>query len=287
MKLAQRIVLAYYKKKFRVLSIVSPKRAARIAFALFCTPYTPKRKRNLLLITPGGQRIEWMLYGNKVVGHQWRAAKNSNGKTILICHGFDSSSARFNEYIGGLTHAGFTVLAFDAPAHGNSSGSIITVLLYADLIERILIHYGPLHGIICHSFGGLATVLALERFETPVCQYLVMVSPSTETISAIEQFLKFLSIPNTVKTHFYQLIETLSGKHPTWFSVARAIEQLSVKTLWIHDKMDNVTPFKDVEPVLQKAPTHISFSITEGLGHSPYRNKDVMQKIFQFVSAHI
>ncbi len=44
MNLAQRIVLAYYRNKIKTIAVVSPRKAAQVAFKIFCTPYTGRKK---------------------------------------------------------------------------------------------------------------------------------------------------------------------------------------------------------------------------------------------------
>ena len=43
-KLAQRIAITYYKTKISTIGLVSPKKAAEMAFELFCTPRKSGKK---------------------------------------------------------------------------------------------------------------------------------------------------------------------------------------------------------------------------------------------------
>ena len=62
-----------------------------------------------------------------------------------------------------LADAGYRLVTFDAPAHGRSSGSHIDLMEYVDALLEVSRKVGPLHGIIAHSFGATATLLALEK----------------------------------------------------------------------------------------------------------------------------
>jgi hypothetical protein len=52
----------------------------------------------------------------------------------------------------------------------------------------------------------------------------------------------------------------------------------------VHDKDDDITPLKDVEPVIGKNYPNVSFFITEGLGHKKiYRDSRVIQSVVDFL----
>lgn len=282
MKLAQRIVVQYYRSTFKILSHISPKMAAKKAFDLFCTPYTKTRDKQAPDIFKLAQPLTLKVVNDTVHGFLWSTSLRKQAETILICHGFDSCSYRFAEFIQPLLNGGFNVIAFDAPAHGLSSGRTITLLQYGEMIKLVNERFGPIYGIMAHSFGGLSVVLALEDNKDFQCQKLVLISPSTETTHAVESFFAFLNLPGSIRKHFLDTIETLGGNPINWYSVKRAIHNVKPKTLWIHDKEDSITPFAHMETLTVNKPDHLIFEITSGLGHSPYRNAGIRQKIISF-----
>ena len=282
MKLVQRIFLQYYTTRFKVISWFSPRMSAKMAFELFCTPYTKTRYKLPAKIFDQAEKLSLKVGHNTVNGFKWTTPVNNSDKTILICHGFDSSSYRFADYIQPLLDEGFNVIAFDAPGHGTSTGKTITVLLYRSMIKLADEKHGPFYGIMAHSFGGLAAVLALEEDKELACRKLVLIAPSTETIHAIETFFNYLKLTSSVRKEFIKLIEDLSGNPPHWFSVSRAIHNILPQTLWIHDKQDTITPFSHLEHLTIDQPSHVTFEITEGFGHSPYRQPEILKKIISF-----
>ncbi len=277
-----RTVFHFYSKKFHLISIVSPRLAAQSALHFFCTPYTHVRRGMPPEIFLIAEKLTLMVGSDKVFGFRWKPGEKQNGKTILICHGFDSSSYRFADYIQPFLDLGFTILAFDAPAHGISTGKTITVLRYVEMISIVMEKYGPINAIMAHSFGALAAVLTLEGGSDKHCKQLVVVAPSTETTHAIKNFFHHMRLEERVQTPFLKLVEEMDGKPASWYSVARAIEKIETKTLWFHDKKDKITPFSDMEHLLEKDLPHIQFEITEGLGHSQYVNPEILKKIVAF-----
>ncbi len=284
MKLKQRFVIGYYSAKLKTLAAVSPRKAAESAFKLFCTPYSGKLKLKAPAIFHKAQKINFELNGIKVHGFYW-PANPSTGKTILICHGFDSSSYRFDKYVQLLLNIGFHVLAFDAPGHGISDGKTIHSLLYRDTILKIENLYGPVYGVLSHSLGALAASFAMEQWND-AAKKIVLIAPATEASTAIDNFFKFITVNDKTRQAFEDIINETGGNPVSWFSVTRAVQTFSSSVLWIHDEDDLVCPFADTKTIREKKLPHIQFLITKGLGHSKiYRDKKVQKAVVDFFSS--
>jgi pimeloyl-ACP methyl ester carboxylesterase len=132
---SERLYLKYLRTKFKTLSILSPNKAASIAFDLFCTPYPKYKKTKAPAIFNQGERISLSLDDQTILkGFMWKPAL-ANGKTVLIAHGYASYFYKFEQYIQPLLKEGFTVIGFDAPGHGRSQGKYINVIIYnSDII---------------------------------------------------------------------------------------------------------------------------------------------------------
>ena len=281
MKLVQRIVLTYYVLKLKIIERFSKTTAAKSAFELFCTPYTRSRKLVVPKVFEKAENLSILFNNLQLQGYRWKPIK-PNGQRLLICHGFDSMSYKYAYFIEPLLQAGFEVLAFDAPAHGNSSGKTITALLYKDAIIHLNNLYGTLDIIMAHSFGCIAASLAVEQSLTSL-QKLVLIAPATETTRSIDDFAKFLKLSSPLKKAMENLIVEIGGKDPSWYSVARIVKTLTIKTLWLHDKQDTITPYKDMEYLTNIPLPNVEFIITTGMGHSLYRKKEVADKILEWM----
>jgi alpha-beta hydrolase superfamily lysophospholipase len=281
MKLAQKLALGYFNNKLRTIAIVSPRKAAEEAFKLFCTPYSKRRPQKSPPIFKQAEKVVFSIHEHTIHGFRWKPTKE-NGRKILICHGFDSYSYRFERYITPLLNVGFEVLAFDAPGHGLSSGSRITITVYRDMVLDINKRFGPIDGIMAHSLGGLGAGLALEKMEDHQHKRFVLISPATETTRAVSTFFKYIKASEKVKDEFEKLIIELGGYPSAWYSVARIMQQITTPTLWVHDKEDPITPFEDMKHMLEQNLSHIEFEITEGLGHSLYNDDKVANRIIDF-----
>jgi pimeloyl-ACP methyl ester carboxylesterase len=282
LKLAQRIAIAYYENKFRLLSLFSKRKAAEAAFTLFCTPYSGKPKRKAPPVFEQAEIINFSIEDLQLHGWRWKA-EHSNGKKILIVHGFDSCSYRFDRYIAPLSSKGFDVITFDAPGHGLSDGRTINALAYSHAILKVEELYGSFYGIMAHSLGGLAAALAFEQLPEQENRKLILIAPTTKTTTAIDNFFKFISIPGKVQAEFHKLIEKAGEKQVTHFSTARAVQHIKAPVLWIHDEDDMICPYCDTLPVQEMKLPNVEFFITKGLGHSGiYRHEQVFKKIMNF-----
>lgn len=263
---------------------ISARSAAEEAFRLFCTPYTKRREYKVPPIFTKANNLSFRFGAEQVRGFQWWPS-TPNGRKILICHGFDSYSYKFEKYIQPLLDHGFEVLAFDAPAHGLSSGKTINAAQYRDTILDVCKRFGPIDGMIAHSLGGLAAALALEQLPNNMLKRLVLIAPATESTRAINTFFKYLPVPEKVKAEFNNIIHEKGGYPAEWYSVDRVVRQLGTPTLWIHDEEDTVTPYADMEHLLELKLPHLEFEITRGLGHSNvYRDNNVINCICSFLA---
>jgi pimeloyl-ACP methyl ester carboxylesterase len=282
MKFLRQLALHYYRLKLGVIGFFSPRVAARVAFKMFCTPYTKSKKYIVPPIFEDAEKLSFDLASHHINGFRW-TPKNATGSKVLICHGFDSYSYRFHEFIQPLLEEGFEVLAFDAPGHGLSSGRQITMPVYQQMVLEIHKRFGPVDGIMAHSLGGLGAGLALEKMQDHQLKRFVLISPATESTRAIQTFFKYIKVSPRVKEEFENLIQEIGGNPSSWYSVARVMQEITTPTLWIHDKEDSITPFDDMKHLLNIPLPHIQFEITTGLGHSLYRDKAIAKKIVAFL----
>jgi hypothetical protein len=280
MKLKQRLGLIYIRTKFKVLSGISKKKAAKKAFKLFCTPQL-RNKKALPKIFEQAEELHFKIEGITVQGWRWN---HSAGKKVLILHGFESTVVNYDKYIKALIAKEYEVLAFDAPAHGRSGGKQINAPLYKRTILEINSLYGSIHSFIAHSFGGLAVCLALEEINHTTGYRLVLIAPATETTTAIDSFFKFLKLNPAIRPEFEKLIINKGGSDSAWYSIRRAMQHIQAKVLWLHDEEDDTTPLSDVLKVRSENYPNIEFVFTKGLGHRRiYRDNQVAKRVIDFL----
>lgn len=282
LNLTQRIILRYYKTKIKLLAKVSPQKAAEYTLQLFFTPYSKHTKMKRPAIFHKGEPLSFPFNGNTINGFRWKS-HNMNAPTILVCHGMNSCSYRFEIYIQLLLQHNLNVYAFDAQGHGKSGGKFLNAVIYSELIEQIEIKYGPIDGIIAHSIAGLATTFAMERIQKHH-KKLALIAPATETVTAIDNFFKIFGLSDEFRAVFDQTVHDVRGLPVSWYSATRAVQQINNPILWLHDEDDIICPYDDTSGIRQLQLPNIRFVTTKGLGHNNiYRDKDVQDKIIDFM----
>lgn len=96
---------------------------------------------------------------NTLAGWSWGAA----APRVLLVHGWESRASHFGHFIGPLCAAGFQVWAFDGPAHGESSGSLSSVVHHGKAILAFADAFGPFDALVAHSVGSPAALYAFHH----------------------------------------------------------------------------------------------------------------------------
>ncbi len=278
---AQKVVLEYYKAKLNLMHVINARWAAAAAIDLFQRPYA-NRRRSVPAIWSEARKLKLLSGENKLTGYHWHSP-NAKGKQLLIIHGFAGNAKSFDRYISPALHFGYDVVAYDAPAHGKSSGSRLNILTYKWMIEDVIRHHGSFEAYLAHSLGGLALMMALETMGLQHQQKIALVAPLVEATAAADNFFRFLQLPEGLREEFEKELESRAGHPMSWFSMPRVIRAHRGKVLWVHDKDDDTTPFADVKPLLLEEPAHVEFLVTKGLGHSRiYRDSQVRNRVVAF-----
>jgi len=279
-KLVQQIAIGYFRSRFKILSLISKKKALDYAIELFTTPQF-RYNKPLPEVFKESEKLEFKHYGETVTGYRWNRGGH---RRVLIVHGFNSSVAKFGMYIQPFVKKGYEVLAFDAPAHGYSTGKTLNAIMFKDMIIAIHDLYGPVKSYMAHSFGALAVCLALEKIVHDENYRVVLIAPATESKTAFDNFFSLMNLDNTVRKEFDAYISAYENKSPEWYSVSRAVENLKANILWCHDEDDFITPWKDAKHVMDKNHRHIEFIVTKGFGHRRiYRENKIVKAITEFL----
>ena len=197
-----------------------------------------------------------------------------------------SAAHKFEDYATILVANGFEVLAFDAPAHGNSEGDTTNAIEYCAMIKQVMEKFGPIENFIAHSFGGISLSLALEDIPHDKNTRVVFIAPATETTSAVDGAFSMLKLKNeAVKNEFEKIIVKMTGKKIAWFSIRRAMDNIKASILWVHDEDDDITPWADALKVKEDNHPNIKFVLTKGLGHRKiYHDEGVKNMVKAFLN---
>ena len=284
---SERIYLQYLRTKFKTISKLAPAIAGRMAFELFCTPYPKYKKRKApAIFHHATKRTVVLTDQTKIHGFEWLPSK-PNDQTVLIAHGYASYAFKFEHYIAPLLKMGYRVLAFDAPAHGQSEGKHIHVVVYQEAIQKIMEQAGPIHHFIGHSLGALTLSMIAEKIDQAEARKFVLIAPATKTTTTFANFFKMMHLNEVTKAAFLQDVGNRTSHTVDHFAADRALANYKGPVLWVHDEKDMVCPFEDIIHFKEKAPSNIKFLITNGLGHNKvYKTAEVMDQIMTFLTPY-
>lgn len=279
MKLSQRLAIGYVQTKFKLLSLFSKKKTAEKALKVFGTPFLKSVRKAPI---KDAEIIHFHLNNKRVNGYRWN---HPQSRKALILHGFGSAAHKFEDYANMLAEKGFEVLAFDAPAHGESEGSTTNAIEYCEMIKKVMEEFGPVQSFLGHSFGGISLSLALEVIPHNENTRVVFIAPATETTTAVNGAFNMLKVKNkSVRHEFEKLVLKVSGKELEWFSMRRAMYNIQASVLWIHDEEDDITPWADALKVKEDNHPNIKFVLTKGLGHQKiYHDAGIKNMAVDFI----
>jgi pimeloyl-ACP methyl ester carboxylesterase len=265
--ISQQTKVALFRTYVNSLAYFSELKAGEAAIALFFKPrkgkLTDDNRQTLSSAT--WETLE--LRDMPIQTYRWEGGKN----TVLLAHGWESNAARWQQLIKKLRKNGFTVVALDAPAHGESGSVYFSAILYAEMMDIVVKRFAP-SAIIGHSVGGFAAAYYATQNNTPSVFRLILMASPSELNKIFDKFLGFFRASDKVRRGFYETLERAFGKPMTYFSIKELIKPLTIKGLIIHDKGDDVCTFVDAENIHANWQGS-QFIATEGYGHRLQNDK--------------
>lgn len=266
------------------LSALAPRAAGRLAMRLFGRPHRrlySASDRELFSKARGSFRFQ--SGGRAIQAYCWALPETSEtAPAVLLLHGWESHSGRWDFLIPALANAGYRVYAMDAPAHGRSEGTRANMLIYAEAVRALIRREGAMQAVIGHSLGGAAAVAAFA--DLPPAEHpakMVVMGAFDRTERVIGDFAQNLNLGRRVVKGLHREIERLTGHPISHFSVARMAAGLRTRGLVIHDRRDAIVPFAEGEAIAQ-AMLEAEFMPTDELGHG-LKHEQVVRRIGQFL----
>ena len=283
MPLPMRLFFTATTLSFKVLGAISPNLAGRLALRLFMTPPkfgTPKRELKL--------RKESTHYFLNIRNRQISVRSWGEGPMVLLSHGWAGRSSQFHAFIDPLLSAGFRVVGFEAPAHGDSEGKRTNMLDVADILAKIAEKEGPIEAIIGHSFGTGTALLAIHRYQVKTSK-VILISAYSEVAFIINMFANLFGLRQSTIDAMKQIalnrFATTYNAKWNWDDISplKTIKSYQGKLLFIHDDQDHEVPLSEATPLHQSVAT-AKILITSGFGHRKIlMNKEVIDATLLFI----
>ena len=204
------------------------------------------------------------------------------GQPILFIHGWCGRGTQVAAMLQALLDAGYRVISFDAPAHGETAGKRTSMLEIADVVLALGKKYGPIHGTITRSLGGMVLSYACTRGFNTGCA--VCLGPPATTDHILDRFQRALMIPDKVMDEMKNRLYASYGKDVQRRTSSLVnVKNLAIPALIIHDDKDLDIPWQDGRAVADAWPGAV-FKLTRGLGHRRMlRDPDTIISVTEFI----
>lgn len=274
-KIINKILPLAYGTFFNTTAVFSKMEASKKAFTLFCTP----RKGSVLL-----EQIEFLDQAKsdrikvrdlELQTYHWEGNKD----TVLLLHGWESNTFRWRNLISYLRKEEYNIIGFDAPAHGNSTGSLFNVPLYTECTNAIVEKFKP-KIIVGHSVGGMNALYHQEKYDNDIEKIVTIGSPS-KLLDIMLHYQKLLRFNDTVMSGLDDYFFKQFGFRIHEFTTSNFTGHLLKKGLVIHDELDTIAPFSASQEV-HNTWGNSTFFKTKGFGHSMHQ-KEVNLQIMDFI----
>lgn len=187
------------------------------------------------------------------------------GPTVLLVHGWEGRGSQLGALVEPLVAAGLSVVAFDAPGHGDSPGNRLYLTDLADAVTDVAAAIGPVHAIVAHSFGAAAVLLAHARGGVDA-DHNVMIAPNVLIDEAIARFTGLVGLDAADRARLELQIAQRTGTPLEALELEHLAGGRDASLLVVHDRDDREVPFRNGERLAAAWP-HARLVPTSGLGH--------------------
>lgn len=240
----------------RVATALRLPAADRLLERLWFTPWTVGAPRP----RPAGAHPFDVRLGDVVLSG-WEAG---DGPTVLLVHGWGGRSTDLAALGGRLMAAGHRVAAVDLPAHGSSPGATTDLFALAAGVAAAARHAGPLAGVVAHSLGSVAALLALAD-GMAVDRAVVIAPPATLDAAVTRQVQRARLSPDADRRLRRRIEARYGGDVWRRLDVGDTAPRVGAEVLVVHDVDDGEVPVGEgvrVARALGREPV-----LTTGLGH--------------------
>ncbi len=274
------LVPSYILYTGKILTAISPFLASRFAAKLFLTPFSynlPEREKEMEEKSRQ-TRVTVPSIDREIVIYEYG---NSNRK-ILLSHGWSGRGTQLSIMAKGLLKEGYSVVSFDAPAHGKAPGKMSMMPFFSESIHYINKNYGPFEAAIGHSLGGMASLRAVK--DGLDVQKLVIIGTANSVTRITREFAQNMKMNEQVARKMKKHFDKKFGEDMDNYSGAVSAEEVQIPTLVVHDEQDVDVQVDNAYQINDKLQQGELF-ITKGLGHRRILgNKEVINKIVDFLS---
>jgi pimeloyl-ACP methyl ester carboxylesterase len=234
-------------------------------------------ERKVIADAPNVQLIDLESRDHVAMKAAWTPAPQFTGRCVLSLHGVGGWRGRSQRFLPWLLPAGYSVLAPDLRAHGDSGGDIVTF----GLLERFdaLDWVAWMRGQGCTAVYGMgesmgASILLMAQEQAPVFTAIVAECPFADLLQAAEERAQTL-FPASIAAPLASMtvaggsayVQVKEGLDFSKSSPVRSIATLKIPVLLIHGLADSRTPPAHSEQLRAANPAYTQLWLVPGAKH--------------------
>ena len=243
----------------RVASALAPAAAARLARKLFFTPMRARVRDEERAVLGRGELFSFEAGGQRVIGRAW-----GEGPTVLLVHGWGGHSGQMTSLVDPAVAAGFRVVALDLPGHGESEGSVSSLVHFASALVRAAALFRPVRGVVAHSFGAAASTYAISS-GLPV-ERAVFFAPPAGFESFWARFRAGVGVSQEIMDRMLHEAEEWLHVRFDCIGPVELAPRMTVPLLVLHDPEDREVPYEEGAELARRWPG-AELRPALGLGH--------------------
>ncbi|GAB2772364.1 alpha/beta hydrolase [Salinimicrobium soli] len=264
----------------KILTALSPFLASRFAAKLFLTPFKyelPEREKEMDEKSKQ-HRVKVPSINREIVVYEY----GDSPKKILLAHGWSGRGTQMSVMAEELVKNGYSVVSFDAPAHGKAPGKMSMMPFFIDSIHYLDKHYGPFTAAIGHSLGGMSSLRAVK--EGLQIDKLVIIGTANSVTRITREFAYNMNMNVKVAKKMKHYFDEKFGADMDTYSGAVSAKHVKIPTLIIHDEYD-VDVHVGAAHEIHESMENSEIFITKDLGHRRILGDNkVIRKILDFLT---
>jgi len=268
------------RSAFAGLSRLAPPLAARLAERVFLTPQRPRRPVRETAWLDGSSELRVPSPDGMLAARVWGAGPEA----VLLVHGWSGRGTQLGAFVRPLVDAGFRVVAWDAPGHGESPGGISSMPQMAAAVAAVAGVVGEVHGLVAHSLGAAASLLALDRLQVEPVR-VAFIAPPADYHAIGERFGAMTGFSAPVVSAMRRRIEQRFDFSWSASAPLRLAARQRTGLLVVHDTADRHIPWSEGAAIAEAWPDAELYSTT-GLGHHRVlRDPEVVHRVVEHITS--
>jgi pimeloyl-ACP methyl ester carboxylesterase len=240
----------------RLHHTIAPNHAKKTARNLLLTPVRAKPKNQTPNdLTVGAVESKYGALTTYTLGQ---------GPVWILNHGWSGSASQFFPLMEQIASQGFTALAYDQPAHGQSEGAYGHIPAFVHGLETILDSVDNVAGVVSHSMGAAATLECRHAKMQNVP--LLLVAP---VLNYLENLFGSVARSGYSIKLFTAVVEEIETEYNYPLDSIDPLSHLArrtASTVIVHDENDRFASYT-ISRQASESSDNVQLVTTQGKGH--------------------